>query len=111
MWEDWSQAWEHFSGRTRSVPWPGLHSLAQGSGLAGTLSVWHYRSSLYAAADESVAAIWTHTSYPDARLWNNRVAALAGTARSTGTLGIAAALAVSEAKIYGGAHNLRAANF
>jgi hypothetical protein len=47
-------------------------------------------------------AIWAYTSYPDARIWNNRVAALAGSARSTGTLGIAAALAVSEAKIYGG---------
>lgn len=47
-------------------------------------------------------AIWVCTSYPDARIWNNRVAALAGSARSTGTLGIAAALAVSEASIYGG---------
>ena len=55
--------------------------------------------------------IWTHTSYPDARLWNNRVAALAGTARSTGSLGIAAALAVSEAMIYGGAPQLRCSEF
>lgn len=47
-------------------------------------------------------AIWTYTSYPDVRLWNNRVAALAGSARSTGALGVAAALAVSEASIYGG---------
>jgi hypothetical protein len=31
-------------------------------------------------------AMWTYTSYPDARLWNNRVAALAGTARSSGNL-------------------------
>ena len=47
-------------------------------------------------------AIWVYTSYPDARIWNNRVSALAGSVRSTGTLGIAAALAVSEASIYGG---------
>ena len=47
-------------------------------------------------------AIWVCTSYPDARIWNNRVAGLAGSARSTGALGIAAALAVSEASIYGG---------
>ncbi|MFC5475251.1 hypothetical protein [Paraherbaspirillum soli] len=46
-------------------------------------------------------ALWTYTSYPDARLWNNRVAALAGSARSTGALGVAAAIAVSEATIYG----------
>jgi hypothetical protein len=56
-------------------------------------------------------ALWTHNSYPDARLWNNRVAALAGTARSTGVLGIAAALAVSEATIYGGASQLRCSEF
>lgn len=56
-------------------------------------------------------AIWTYTSYPDARLWNNRVAALAGTARSTGTLGIAAALAVSEASIYGRGVDVRAIDF
>jgi hypothetical protein len=56
-------------------------------------------------------AIWSYTSYPDARLWNNRVAALAGTTRSTGSLGIAAALAVSEAQIYGGGVVLRAIEF
>ncbi|MDF1831464.1 MAG: hypothetical protein P1U52_03885 [Porticoccaceae bacterium] len=41
------------------------------------------------------------TSYPDPRLWNNRIAALAGTARSTGALALAAGIAVSEATIYG----------
>lgn len=56
-------------------------------------------------------AIWSYTSYPDARIWNNRVAALAGTARSTGSLGIAAALAVSEAQIYGRGIDLRASDF
>lgn len=56
-------------------------------------------------------AIWSYTSYPDARIWNNRVAALAGTARSTGNLGIAAALAVSEAQIYGRGIDRRASEF
>lgn len=56
-------------------------------------------------------AIWSHTSYPDARIWNNRVAALAGTARSSGNLGIAAALAVSEATIYGRGIDIRAIEF
>jgi hypothetical protein len=55
--------------------------------------------------------IWTFTSYPDARLWNNRVAALAGSARSTGNLGVAAALAVSEATIYGRGVDIRAITF
>lgn len=56
-------------------------------------------------------SIWTYTSYPDVRLWNNRVAALAGSTRSTGTLGMAAALAVSEASIYGGGILARAIDF
>lgn len=55
--------------------------------------------------------IWSYTSYPDARLWNNRVAALAGTVRSTGNLGVAAALAVSEAAIYGRGIDIRAIDF
>jgi hypothetical protein len=56
-------------------------------------------------------AIWTTTSYPDARLWNNRVAALAGSTRSTGALGVAAALAVSEAGIYGFSPGVAAYDF
>ncbi|GAM09079.1 citrate synthase [Geobacter sp. OR-1] len=56
-------------------------------------------------------AIWVLTSYPDARIWNNRVAALAGSARSTGTLGVAAALAVSEASIYGRGIDVKAIEF
>lgn len=56
-------------------------------------------------------ALWVCTSYPDARIWNNRVAALAGTTRSTGNLGVAAALAVSEASIYGRGIDIRAADF
>jgi len=50
-------------------------------------------------------------SYPDPRIWNNRVAALAGTARSTASLAIAAATAISEATIYGRRADLRAMDF
>lgn len=56
-------------------------------------------------------AMWVCTSYPDARIWNNRVAALAASARSTPALGISAALAVSEARIYGGYPFVRAIEF
>lgn len=56
-------------------------------------------------------ALWVYTSYPDARLWNNRVAALAGAARSTAALGLSAALATSEAVIYGGYPFIRAIDF
>lgn len=55
--------------------------------------------------------IWRLTSYPDARLWNNRIAALAGTMRSSPGLGLAAALAASEARIYGAAPCLSAYDF
>ncbi|MDB5887978.1 MAG: Citryl-CoA lyase [Rhodocyclales bacterium] len=58
-----------------------------------------------------INAIWVYTSYPDVRLWNNRVAALAGNSRSTANLGMSAALAVSEATIYGRGIDLRAITF
>lgn len=40
-------------------------------------------------------------SYPEPRIWNNRVAALGGSARSTPGLSLAAAVAVTDATIYG----------
>ena len=58
-----------------------------------------------------IHSFFTYTSYPDVRLWNNRVAALAGSARSTGTLGLAAALAVSEGAIYGRGIDMRTIDF
>lgn len=56
--------------------------------------------------------MWTLCiSYPEPRLWNNRVAALAGTARSTAALAISAANAISEATIYGQRPIIRAIDF
>ena len=55
--------------------------------------------------------IWALTSYPDTRLWNNRVGALAGNARSSAVLGLSAAIAVTEAGIYGGGPGIRAIHF
>lgn len=49
-----------------------------------------------------VGALWMFTGgYPDPRIWNNRVATLAATAKSTGALAVSAGIAVSEATIYG----------
>lgn len=56
-------------------------------------------------------ALWTYTSFPDPRLWNNRVAALGGTVRTTPTLAITAAAAVSEAALYGQGPSVRAIDF
>ena len=59
-----------------------------------------------------IEGIWVIcTSYSDPRLWNNRVAAFAGTARSSGHLAIAGAIAVTEASIYGGQPILKVADF
>lgn len=56
--------------------------------------------------------IWSlGNSYPDPRIWNNRIASLAGTARSTATLGLSAAISVSEANIYGRRPDIRAIDF
>ena len=56
-------------------------------------------------------AIYTYTSFPEPRLWNNRVAALAGSARSTPSLAFGAANAMSEASIYGHKPNTRSIDF
>lgn len=55
--------------------------------------------------------IWATTSYPDTRLWNNRVGAMAASARSSSGLGLAASIAVTEAGIYGGGPGVRAIDF
>jgi hypothetical protein len=75
--------------------------------LAGTdwLDLYSYGITgrrLSAAQVRFLHGLFVNTSFPDARIWNNRVAALAGTARTTPGLGLSAALAVSEAHIYGG---------
>lgn len=64
-----------------------------------------------AAQLELLQGILVYTSYPDARIWNNRVAALGGSARTTPALAMSAALAVSEAGIYGGQPGVRAIDF
>jgi hypothetical protein len=55
--------------------------------------------------------IWTLTSYPDTRLWNNRVAALAANARSASVLGLAAGIAATEAGVFGGGPGLQSIDF
>jgi len=99
---------------------PGSHAIFRGHDLHAELKdmdwlelyVFGITGRRFSAAQlRLLHSIWTYTSYPDIRLWNNRVAALAGSARSTGTLGVAAALAVSEASLYGGGILTRAIDF
>jgi len=57
-------------------------------------------------------SIWViGISYPDPRLWANRVAALAGTARSTGSLALSGAIATCEGYKVGHRANIRAIDF
>lgn len=86
-------------GELMDLDWTGLYLL----GITGRRFAAHELRLLQ--------AIWVCTSYPDARIWNNRVAALAANARSPGNLGVAAALAVSEASIYGRGIDIRVARF
>lgn len=55
-----------------------------------------------AAQLELFQCLWKiSASYPEPRIWNNRVAALGGSARSTPGLSLGAAIAVTDATIYG----------
>jgi len=57
-------------------------------------------------------AIWVLAiSYPEPRLWANRIAALAGTARSTGVLGVGAAITACEGVKVGHRANIRCIDF
>lgn len=107
--------------RTRvGACWPGSHAIFRGHDLhqqfhdADWMDLYVYGITGRRFTPQQLRllhGIWVNTSYPDTRLWNNRVAALAGNVRSSPVLGLSAALAVSEARIYGGGPGLRAINF
>ncbi len=114
---------EAFEGpmKTQGACFPGQHVIFHGqdlhkSDLMGMdwigLHVFGITGRKHSKAQQTVLNyIWTITSYPDARLWNNRVAALAGSTRSTGTLALAAAIAASEAINFGHQPMIHAADF
>jgi hypothetical protein len=98
----------------------GSHAIFRGKDLHADLGDWPWMAvyllgvtgrTFGDAELQLLEAIWTYTSYPDARIWNNRVAALAGSSRSPGALGLSAALAVSDAGIYGLGPCTRAIDF
>lgn len=100
--------------------WPGSHAVFRGHDLHRDLAgidwldlyLFGITGRRFSAAQlELLHGIWTITSYPDTRLWNNRVGALAASARSSSVLGLSAAIAVTEAGIYGGGPGLRAIDF
>ena len=60
-------------------------------------------------ATRLVEAMHVATGYPDPRIWCNRVVALAGTARCSGSASISAGIASADGKIYGGQSEYQAA--
>ena len=89
---------------------PGERVVLRGKDVFSELNSYSWMEYLYYAVTgvhspknaQIIEGLWVlSTSFPDPRLWNNRVAALAGTARSTGALAVAAGIATSEATIYG----------
>lgn len=46
--------------------------------------------------------MWVCTSYPEPRVWNNRIASICGSVRANGPNAIGAAISASEATVYGG---------
>lgn len=100
--------------------WPGSRAVFRGCDLHGDLRgldwlelyVFGITGRRFSASEiKLLHGIWTLTSYPDARLWNNRVGALAASSRSAPVLGLAGAIAVTEAGVYGGGPGLRAIDF
>lgn len=114
---------ETHSGRLQTqvgACWPGSRAVFRGCDLHGDIQgidwmdlyIFGITGRRFSAPEITLLhGIWTLTSYPDARLWNNRVAALAASARSASVLGLSAAIAVSEAGVYGGGPGLRAIDF
>lgn len=80
------------------------HNLHQELGHMNWLDLYLFGITGQALSPQQVRVmnvLFACTSYPDARLWNNRVAALAGSARSTCTLALSAAMANTEALLFG----------
>jgi len=100
--------------------WPGARAVFRGHDLhrdladVGWMDLYVFGITgrrLAPAALRVLEGIWTLTSYPDTRLWNNRVAALAANARSASVLGLSAGIAATEAGVFGGGPGLQAIDF
>lgn len=79
------------------------------------ISVWHYAITGRFFPEKGLefwSRIWVLcTSYPEPRIWNNRIAALSGSSKSTAFLAMAGANSVSDAKFFGGHAQYAATEF
>ena len=100
---------------------PGEGAVFRGYDMFKTFGEWNWLAMFYFSAtgrklsensEKFFNGIYSMCfSYPDSRIWNNGVVALAGTVRSTAQMGIGAASAVSEAEFYGGPPVMKSLDF
>lgn len=88
-----------------------IHKELMGLGWLGLFAFGATGRQLTAEQIKLFDSIFLMTSYPDARIWNNRIAGLVGTTRGTPATALAAAAAISEATIYGRLNEVRAIGF
>ena len=100
---------------------PGVGAEFRGMDMLTEFKDWNWLSTFYfsatgkklsKSAEQFLNAIYCMCfSYPDVRIWNNGVAAMAATTRSTAQLGVCGGNAISEADFYGGRPVMKAVDF
>jgi len=109
--------WETTLGHTI----PGVGGVFHGKDIAKELKELSWTATLWycitgEVPDKKIIKLWDRvwvvcTNYPDPRIWNNRVAALCGTTKSSASLAVGGATAMSEAEIFGRRVDVWAFNF
>jgi len=100
---------------------PGVGAEFRGLDMLVEFKDWNWLSTFYFSvsgkklsqpAEDFINGIYCMCfSYPDARIWNNGIASMSATTRSTAQLGVGAGNAVSEADFYGGRPVMKAVDF
>lgn len=101
--------------------YPGNGAEFRGYDMLEEFKHWNWLSTFYFAtsgrklssnAEKFINAVYCMCfSYPDVRIWNNGIAAMAASTRSTAQLGICGGNAISEANFYGGRPVMKAVDF
>jgi len=113
------QAEDHYETAVGAM-FPGERAVFRGFDLHRQLKNWEWLELyIYGATGRHFSGddlrilntLFVFTSYPDPRIWVNRVAALAGSARSTGALALSGSISAAEATILGPRAILWASHF
>jgi hypothetical protein len=100
---------------------PGIGAEFRGLDMLAEFKDWNWLSTFYFSvsgkklsveAEQFLNGVYCMCfSYPDARIWNNGIASMSATTRSTAQLGVGAGNAVSEADFYGGRPVMKSVDF